>query len=57
MKQTIVRLSVLAIALTGFAASTVASHSQKQNKQIALMGQQTPVPFCSYNDPNCCGMH
>ena len=57
MKQTIVRLSVLAIALTGFAASTVASHSQKHNTQVALMGQQGPVPLCPYNDPGCCGMH
>ena len=56
MKQTIVRLSVLALALTGFAASTVASHSHK-SQQVALMGQQSPAPFCSYNDPNFCGMH
>ena len=57
MKQTIVRLSVLAIALTGFAASTLASHSQKNAKQVAMMGQQGPVALCPYNDPNYCGMH
>lgn len=57
MKQTIVRLSVLALALTGFAASTVASLSQNNNKQVAIIGQQSPTPMCGYNDPNCCGMH
>ena len=56
MKQTIVRLSVLALALSGFAASTVASHSQKNTTQVALFGgATTPTPFCPYNDPDNLG--
>lgn len=57
MKLTIVRLSVLALAMVGFTASTITAHSQKHGQQIAAFGQTVPTPYCSYWDPNCCGMH
>ena len=57
MKTTTVRLSVLALAFVGFAASSVVSHSQK----IATTGQVrvacVGTPLCAPSDPSHCGMH
>ena len=49
MKTTLVRFSVLALALTGFAASTVVSHSQIRPTHVntpraSFIGG--PAPMC-----------
>ncbi len=47
MKITLVRLSVLALSLTGFAASTVVSYSQTRHQQAAHPGYVCgPAPMC-----------
>ncbi len=59
MKTTFVRLFVLALASTGFAASTVVSHSQASHATVSARGQITPQPFpmCPINSGQYCGMH
>ncbi len=59
MKSLIVRLSVLAIATTGFAASTIASQpaSKKHIVKPVIVGTICPAPMCPYHDPNFCGLH
>ncbi len=58
MKSLIVRLSVLAITTTGFAASTVVSHASAKKDVIkpVSIGLTTPVPMCT---PGVCtgGLH
>lgn len=49
MKITLVRLSVFALALTGFSASTVVSYSQTRNTQVTAPHPGYvcgPVPMC-----------
>jgi hypothetical protein len=57
MKIFSVRLTVLALALTGFAASTVVSKAapHRTNTTIVAMGT-TPVCMCSPHDPTHCGL-
>jgi hypothetical protein len=57
MRLLSVRLSVLALALTGFAASTVVSKAatHKAGTTIVAMGT-TPVCMCSPHDPTHCGL-
>lgn len=60
MKITLVRLSVLALAFTGFAAASVSSKasykvSVQLTHQVGIVGQ--PQALCSPNDPSYCGLH
>ena len=58
MKTILVRASILALAVTGFAASTVVSHSQKTQDQASLTSHKlVPTPLCWPTDPSCCGLH
>ena len=57
MKTTLVRLSVLAIAFAGFAASSVVSHSQSSNHTVASASFPSSMPLCAPSDPSHCGMH
>ena len=57
MKTALVRASVLVLAFTGFAASSVVSHSQKASAKTPVVGSTAPVPMCLPGDPSCCGLH
>lgn len=56
--KTIVRAFVVALALTGFAASTQisATTSKTSSKVTIAKVSAVPVPTCPPNDPNACGM-
>jgi hypothetical protein len=57
MKNNIVRLAVLSIAVAGFAASTVSAHARTVTKAavapVSIIGSQT---LCAPSDPSHCGM-
>ena len=59
MKNSIVRLSVLALVAAGFTASSIsASAAKKTTKKTPVLGMvMTPTPMCPFNDPNGCGIH
>ncbi|WP_353064957.1 hypothetical protein RBB77_04260 [Tunturibacter psychrotolerans] len=52
----IVRIFVLALVVTGAAATTQTSNASAKNKIVAARTSLLPVPTCAPNDPNACGM-
>lgn len=55
--KNIVRAFVVALALTGFAASTqISNTAQTSNKVTMAKVGAMPVPSCAPDDPNACGM-
>ena len=52
----IVRAFVVALVLTGAAATSQTSSASTQNKVIAARVSMLPVPTCPPDDPNACGM-
>jgi hypothetical protein len=52
----IVRAFVVALVLTGAAATTQTSSASTQNKVTAARVSMLPVPTCPPDDPNACGM-
>lgn len=55
--KTIVRAFVVALALTGFAASTqISTAASTSNKVTIAKTSAVPIPTCPPNDPNACGM-
>ena len=55
MKNFTVRAFVLALALTGAAAT---AHSSKTTGHVLTTSAQgLPLPVCSPNDPNGCGIN
>ena len=54
--KTIVRTFVVALVLTGVAATTQTSSASTQNKVTATRTSMLPVPTCAPDDPNACGM-
>lgn len=55
--KTIVRAFVVALALTGFAASTQISNAAKTSNKVTIAKvSAAPVPTCPPDDPNSCGM-
>lgn len=47
MKNTFARLFVLALALTGFSAATITSHSQTKSTNVAAAKANCmPAPMC-----------
>ena len=58
MKNLFVRLSVLTIALSGFAASTVVSKAAPKKNEIkpVVIGGVCPTPMCMPREPGHCGM-
>lgn len=52
------RLSVVVLAATGFAASTVVSYAATKNHEIkpVVVGPCTPCPMCKPSNPGPCGM-
>lgn len=62
MKTTLVRFSVLALAVSGFTASSILSQAQMSsahtNKVVvksAPIGTRMPLPCCPWNAPEGCG--
>jgi hypothetical protein len=55
MKLT-VRAFVLALIVTGAAATTMTASTSAQNKVVATRVSLLPVPTCAPDDPNACGM-
>jgi len=51
-----VRTLVVALALTGAAATTQASSVSTQTRVTANRVSVVPVPTCAPDDPNACGM-
>jgi hypothetical protein len=52
----IVHAFVVALVLTGVAATTQTSSASAQNKVVASRTSMLPVPTCDPSDPNACGM-
>jgi hypothetical protein len=52
----IVRAFVLALVVTGAAATTVTASTSAQNKVVAARVSLLPVPSCAPDDPNACGI-
>jgi hypothetical protein len=47
---------VLALVVTGAAATTFTASASAQNKVVATRTSLLPVPSCAPDDPNACGM-
>jgi len=56
MKNNIVRLFVLTLAVAGFGATTVSAHTASKAK-ISAATQDMPMPLCAPSDPSLCGIH
>jgi hypothetical protein len=54
--KNIVRAFVVALVLTGVAATSQTSSASAQNKVTAARTSMLPVPTCPPDDPNGCGM-
>jgi hypothetical protein len=52
----IVRAFVLALVVTGAAATTMTASTSAQNKVVATRVSLLPIPSCPPDDPNACGM-
>jgi hypothetical protein len=52
----IVRLFVIALAVTGAIATTSANGSTAKTTVVASKTSAMPVPTCPYNSPNGCGI-
>jgi hypothetical protein len=55
MKLTI-HAFVLALVVTGAAATTMTASTSTQNKVVATRVSLLPVPSCAPDDPNACGL-
>jgi hypothetical protein len=56
MEALLIRGFVLALALSGFGASTVSHHSNSSGSVSANDGVISTPPTCPLNDPNNCGL-
>jgi len=56
MKNIIVRTAVVALVLTGAAASTQVSAVSASSKVTVARNSALPTPMCAPDDPNACGM-
>jgi hypothetical protein len=52
----IVRAFVVALALTGAAASTQISSAKAETRVTVAKTSAFPTPMCDPNDPNACGI-
>ena len=53
MEALLIRGFVLALALSGFGASTVSGTKTSHSTSVSAMDAP---PTCPYNDPNACGL-
>jgi hypothetical protein len=51
-----VRALVLALVVSGAAATTLTASTSTQNKVVATRVSLLPVPTCAPDDPNACGI-
>lgn len=56
MKTAIVRLSVLVLATSGFAVSTLTTNVAAKTKVVAPIVANIPFPQCMPHDPSMCGL-
>jgi hypothetical protein len=54
--KTIIRAFVVALVVTGVAATTQTSNAATKNKIARARTSMLPVPTCPPNDPNACGI-
>ena len=52
----VIRAIVIALAVTGAAASTQISTASAHSKVTVAKNSALPVPMCAPDDPNACGM-
>ncbi len=55
--KNIVRFFVLALVVTGAAASTQITPASAQTKVASPRPVLCPIPTCAPDDPNACGMY
>ncbi len=56
MKNNIVRLFVMTLAIAGFSATTVSAHQTSKTAKISATTHQS-TPLCVPSDPSLCGLH
>ena len=56
MKSFIIRTAVVALVLTGAAASTQVSAASTSSKITVARNSALPTPMCAPDDPNACGL-
>ena len=54
--KTAVRAFVVALVLTGAAASTQIASASAQTKVTVAKTSAMPIPMCAPDDPNACGL-
>ncbi|HMH16040.1 MAG TPA: hypothetical protein VK578_23280 [Edaphobacter sp.] len=54
--KTVVRAFVVALVLTGAAASTQIASASSQTRVAIAKTSAMPIPMCAPDDPNACGM-
>jgi hypothetical protein len=57
MKTTLVRLSIVALALAGFGASSVLSSAASTKPTVVAFTAGGSTASCLPNDPDACGIH
>jgi hypothetical protein len=51
-----VRALVIALVVSGAAATTLTASTSSQSKVVATRVSLLPVPVCAPDDPNACGI-
>jgi hypothetical protein len=54
--KTVIRAIVLALVVTGAAASTQIASASNQTKITVAKVSAMPTPMCAPDDPNACGI-
>jgi len=54
--KTMIRAFVVALVVTGVAATTQTSSASTKNKVMTARTSMLPVPTCAPDDPNACGI-
>jgi hypothetical protein len=54
--KTMIRAFVVALVVTGVAATTQTSNASTKNKVTISRTSMLPVPTCAPDDPNACGI-
>lgn len=54
--KNMIRAFVVALVVTGVAATTQTSNASTKNKIVVAKASMLPVPTCAPDDPNACGM-
>jgi hypothetical protein len=54
--KTTIRAFVVALVVTGVAATTQTSNASTKNKVTISRTSMLPVPTCAPDDPNACGI-